>query len=471
MATGPDLSHKAVFDLDVSEISERYRILLDDSPLAVALHGNGRFLYLNRAAVSFLGYDRAEELVGTPVLNIAHPDSVDFFADRVQSLALGELDELPPAEEKFVRRDGVVAECEISARRSGTRVPSVIAVVIRDISEQKRISRLLKQTEERFWKLAESVRDVIFRYRIRPDIKLEYISPSFRDLSGYTPEEAYSDDRLWLKLLHPDDRHLVRRCVRELQSLQSSLALRWIKKDGTIIPVEAKNVSVRNEADGVLVIEGVVREIASINTYNTYDEKLRLVMKDNEALLREVHHRVKNNLQVIMSLLSLESKHAFDRRDKVLFEHVQGRIRSMALVHEAMYDQESISRVDFQRYIRRLVGSYRAGSGTELIDVSCECEPMQLPLDVAVPFGLVVNELLANAYQREFHSGRRGRVQIQVRQAGEIVETTVRDNGVSVSSSFKNQLVSVLVQQLNGLLRVRQHRGNSITVEFPLEIY
>ena len=206
---------------------------------------------------------------------------------------------------------------------------------------------------------------------------------------------------------------------------------------------------------------------------------LRTALHEKEVLLREVHHRVKNNLQVIASLLDLQAETAEDPRVRAAFEESQARLQAIALIHEQLYQGASLARLDATNYLRRLstclFETYGPSDGR--ITLELEVEKIALELNVAIPCGLMLNELLSNALKHAFPGGRPGTVTITLRQEppGTCI-LTVRDTGVGLPASLDIrqtdslglQLVSLLIEQLGGTLTLARGSGTTVILTFPL---
>ena len=209
------------------------------------------------------------------------------------------------------------------------------------------------------------------------------------------------------------------------------------------------------------------------------EEQLIASLQEKEMLLQEIHHRVKNNLQVISSLLSLQASYIESEEIQEIFKDSQHRVRSMALVHEKLYRSEDLARIDLAEYIRNLAtflfGSYRTTSGRITLEV--QADDVFLGIDAAVPCGLMLNELISNALKHAFPDGRSGQLRVELRRnAVRQVSLTVRDNGVGLPPGFNlletdslgMQLVGTLADQLNGTLEIHSQGGTEFIITFPL---
>ncbi len=212
------------------------------------------------------------------------------------------------------------------------------------------------------------------------------------------------------------------------------------------------------------------------------EKRIQNQLAEKEILLKEIHHRVKNNLQIIVSLLRLQSGSVDNAQMKEILKESRERVRSMALVHEKLYHTEKLADIDFSEYIRNLVEelskAYR--SDNKVIDINLECESVSLEIDYAVPCGLVVNELISNAMKHAFPDERKekGNIHIILKKNGNQVELEVADNGVGLSSEFNPReadslglkLIYILVEdQLGGRVELNLEKGTAFKILFRLK--
>ncbi len=219
---------------------------------------------------------------------------------------------------------------------------------------------------------------------------------------------------------------------------------------------------------------GVVCAALNIDQRKLDEERLRASLAEKEVLLKEVHHRVKNNLQIISSLLALQASEASDADTRRLFEESQGRIRSMALIHEQLYQSNELSRIDFSEYVRRLCENLRESSGAFIgqVSLSLDVDSAPLPLNLAIPCGMILNELISNAIKHAFPSGQRGEIQVAFHFEGSQYVLSVSDNGAGMpattsQTSLGLKVVQALARQLGGELRVDNRLGAGFTIVFP----
>lgn len=208
------------------------------------------------------------------------------------------------------------------------------------------------------------------------------------------------------------------------------------------------------------------------------EEQIKNSLKEKEVLLKEIHHRVKNNLQIILSLLDLQVESLEDGNILRMYQDSKDRIRSMALIHENLYQSEDLAHIDMEGYIESLIGYLWSAYGTPSTPVSPQLrvEDISLGIDMAIPIGLILTELFSNALKYAFPSGRKGEIFIQLQPGdGNTISLVFRDNGVGFppdvaplsQQSLGLQLVNLLTQQLNGAVEIGGSAGVSFTFSFP----
>jgi two-component sensor histidine kinase len=207
------------------------------------------------------------------------------------------------------------------------------------------------------------------------------------------------------------------------------------------------------------------------------EEQIKASLQEKEVLLKEIHHRVKNNLQVISSLLYLQSKNIQDRQTLEMFQDSHYRVRAMALVHERLYQSQDLARIDFAEYVRSLANHlFRSyGVNTNVIQLKINVHNVFLGVDMAIPCGLIINELVSNCLKHAFPGGRGGEIQIEL-PADDDGQCTlvVSDNGVGCpedldfrdTGSLGLQLVNMLVEQLEGTIELDRGGGTAFEIRF-----
>ncbi len=244
-------------------------------------------------------------------------------------------------------------------------------------------------------------------------------------------------------------------------------------KDGIAFPVE---VSLRLiDIGGARYHQAIIRDIRE---RKRAEKRILDALREKEVLLREIHHRVKNNMQVISSLLRLQSARFTEAEVREAFLESQGRIKSMALVHEKLYMTKDLSRIDFADYIKSLTSTIFASHEEDgRIALKLDLDKVYLDINTAVPCGLILNELILNALKHAFPNNRRGRIRVELREnEKEIIRLTVRDDGIGLPEGCKPgkveslgfQIIALLAEQLRGWIDVRREGGAAISLWFKL---
>ncbi len=293
---------------------------------------------------------------------------------------------------------------------------------------------------------------------------------------GYRPEEMKGLRVPDLRA--PQSRPQFEATMREAER-QGGLVFETLhqRRDGTVFPVE---VSLR-----ILIIDGVRYHqaiIRDVSERKKVEDRILDTLREKDVLLREIHHRVKNNMQVISSLLSLQSERFPDAAVREAFRESRDRIKSMALVHEKLYQTKDLSRIDFSDYIKSLTSFlFRTYQTDETrIVLKLDLDRTSLDINAAIPCGLILNELILNALKHAFPGDRKGEIAVGLHESeGGSIRLTVRDNGIGFpegvdiahTDTLGLQIISLLTDQLDGRVEVRRNGGTVFTLSFKLPKY
>ncbi len=260
------------------------------------------------------------------------------------------------------------------------------------------------------------------------------------------------------------------------QSLLGDQEHLLLAKSGARVPVHWAGSELHG-AGGEL--QGIVCAALNIAERKQAERQLRASLEEKEVLLKEVHHRVKNNLQIISSLLALQARETADPAVRRLFEESQGRIRSMALIHEQLYQSGELAQINFAEYARRLCAHLvESTADAQRVRLNLAVDPIPLPLNCAIPCGMILNELISNALKHAFPGDRPGEIEVQFTLDEGRNRLIVRDNGVGLDSataraktgSLGLKVVDALVKQISGRLTIESAAGATFTIEFAADI-
>ena len=340
-----------------------------------------------------------------------------------------------------------------------------VAVTLRDISRRKHDehARLIAS-------MVASSNDAIMAQSV--DGLIESWNVGAERLYGYTAEEAIGRSRAMIvppDLLDPVDA-LVERLTRG-ERVEDVEAVRR-RKDGVLIDVSIRLSPIRNDAGVLTGISAIGRDITAAKEA---DRRLKASLLEKEILLKEVHHRVKNNLQVISSLLNLEAGRLTNPEAVTALRASQSRVRSIAAFHEGVYQAHDLANVDMARYLADLLRGLRAtyGSSGDGVTTKLTAAGVVLSADLAIPCGLIVNELTTNAFKHAFPGGR-GSVDVSLQREGDRYTLRVADDGVGLPERFELtsltslglQLVQTLSEQVGGTVGIE--RGSAAGVAFSV---
>lgn len=262
----------------------------------------------------------------------------------------------------------------------------------------------------------------------------------------------------------------------DLRAIESagSVELGCRRADGREIPV-LFSASVLTDPDGQDL--GFVCIARDITKLKDAENQMRASLNEKEVLLKEIHHRVKNNMQVISSLLNLQGKQIRDEQARSIFHDSQNRVKSMALIHESLYQTDDLSHIDFAEYLRKLITHISRSYQTqaENIKMKVNIGDIALGVDMAVPCGLIINELISNSLKHAFPAGRGGEILIDLTARDGGYKLTLSDDGIGLpkdldierAKSLGLKLVRTLTEQLRGEFSCTNGHGTKFEISFP----
>jgi PAS domain S-box-containing protein len=301
-----------------------------------------------------------------------------------------------------------------------------------------------------------------------------YLNRRCIEIIGCAPEEALGDR--WLSFVHPDDRDRVLTSLKianqtakpyteEFRFQRPPEKMRWLY---------LRKAPIFSEQGELIGYTGTVEDITK---QKLTEEQIKASLYEKEALLKEIHHRVKNNLQIISSLIYLQSQRIEDVSVRQIFEDSQSRISSMALVHDSLYRSQDFACVDLSEYVQMLTANlfqtYRIQPDLVKLLVNVD-EGVVVSLDRAIPCGLILNELMTNALKHGFSNGQTGEITVILKSHHLAIHLIVENDGNSLPESFELQkirsmglrLVNALVSQLHGQFEVEKTAKTRFKVTF-----
>jgi len=335
--------------------------------------------------------------------------------------------------------------------------------------ERRRAEKAFRRSEMRFQRAVESFPDGFVIY----DAERRF---QFANGKGLVLSGSHQD-----QILGRRDEDIFPREIVEiyLPSLVKAQETRQTQVLECVLPMPAGSrmyhltyVPLVEEGDKTFQILGIVRDITD---QKLFEDQLKDSLQERETLLSEVHHRVKNNLQVVSSLLNLQAGKIRITEAVEALRESQNRIKSMALIHEKLYQTGTLSRIDIGEYIRDLAVRLSHSYAVARVGMEFDLATAYLTVDKAIPCGLILNELVSNALKHAFPAGKEGTVFIQLRSLGDATFVLgVRDNGIGLpddldfsrSPSLGMQLVQTLSSQLDGRVTLDRDGGTTVSVTF-----
>jgi len=345
--------------------------------------------------------------------------------------------------------------------------------IARDITERKKAQEKLKESEEKFRSITEQISDMI--YLTNDKGVIGYVSPAVSTIFGYSPHEM--EGRIFMQFLHESDipralSHFQKAIVSGLPSMNVELKMKH--KDGTIFTGELTGQHYKTKN-----INGTIGVISDVTERKQAEERIKKELQENKVLLREVHHRTKNNLQTINSLLQLQQDTIKTKADAIKsFEVSQDRIRTMAQAYEILLGSEYMSDVKLGEYLTLLAGQLKRNYDTyNKVNISFSLDDVQFATEKLSKIGLIVNEILTNALKYAFIGRDKGKISIELKDTKDHIKIKISDDGIGIPknidihnpASLGLSLVDLLLEEFDGTFSVDRKKGTSFTLEIPKE--
>lgn len=462
------------------ESEERLRTIVEASLDAIiAVNAEGRLVLFNGAAQELFQYPE-EEVLNQPVDILLREEIGKIHQERLVKFlkrGVGRCGHIGKRMEKlFRRKDGSRFEAEVSM--SGGRLDGLrlVVLVIHDITERKQTEEALRRAEENF---RRSLDDSPLGVRIvTTEGETIYANRAILDIYGYDGIDELRATPV-IKRYTPESfaEFQIRREKRKRgDSAPSEYEIRIIGKDGEIrhLQVFRKKILWDGERQFQVIYHDITERKSA-------EEALHASLREKEILLSEIHHRVKNNMQVISGLLDLQMRTSKNPELIAMFHESQSRIRSMALIHEKLYGSKDFARIDMADYVRtlsrELFQSHKINPGEIDLIIQTDGE-VYVDISKAIPCGLILNELISNALKHAFPGDGPGEINIIIRETKNIeIKIVVRDNGsglpddvdINKPRTVGLHLVKGLVKnQLDGQIEFRRDNGTEFRIKFPL---
>lgn len=451
--------------------SKKYEFNIESSPEAIIIADyHGKIVDVTRRYCEITGYSKTELLHGN-ISNIKFKTGSKItFREIWNELNLNK--PLSAIYGNLTLKNG--NEIYISAQSSQvfSQGQPLILILIHDITQQEKTEQLLKESEEKYKTLFNSNPD----YRILLNQDMELIELNDAAIKTVGPhfdqyKEIFMDE---IGKIHPvDDPEKLKKNVKKIISLNQSgpLSNKLIDKNGNTEWFEIYITPIKIE-EKIIGYQGTGHDITNLKIA---EKELKNSLLEKEILLREIHHRVKNNMQIISSLLNLQSSFIQDPKAIEAFHESQTRIKSMAMVHEQLYQSGDLTQISIRDYILKLVNNlfYSYGVRKDQITLVTEISDIKLNLETVLPCGLILCEVISNSLKYAFPEGEEGEIRIRLEFMDDTLHLTISDNGIGLTEndylenkSLGMQLIQTLTNQLDGELELDIEQGTQYKISF-----
>lgn len=491
-----DITEAKRTQMILQEREENYKSLIEHTPDGIMIHNDkGDVLYANPAALHLMGIQSLNEIGTTNLFSYVTPDYHDKIRNRKEDIISGK--DIPFMEIQIRRPDGKVFETEVKTSRITYKGEPAVEVVMHDIAFQRQAERdkiRLQLEEESNRELKREIAAHI-RTRQRLNANQKYVrmlidssldmifacdeegritefNTSAQNIFGYTPEEVMGKD---ISILYADKIHSDQ--IGELIFSDGNYTgeAEHLRKDGSTFAAFVNASLLKNDKGEIIGTMSISRDITRIKEA---EEQLKKSVHEKELLLKEIHHRVKNNMQVISSILKLQSAYVNDPKVVELLDECRNRITSMAFIHATLYMKKDFANINFAEYVSNIASNLQQSyvSSDKKILLRLDVPDFNLHIDDAIPCGLIINELLTNSFKYAFAKKKSGQVGISVKLKKENVILAIWDDGAGFpktvnyrdTPSLGLQLVNSLTEQIGGKLKMesRKNEGTRFIIAF-----
>lgn len=474
-------------EAELKESQEKYRDLVELLPQSVfETDLKGNITFANQFAFDFFGYTPDDVELGLNIIRIIVPEDHHRMKKNIQSVISGK--RTGDIEYTALKKDGTQVLVLIYADAICCEdKPVGLRGIVVDITERKKAEEALRKSERELNAIIDG--SPIPQFVIDKHHHVTHWNKALEKYSKIKAEEIIGTNNHWWAFYAKE-----RPCLADLLVMGAIKEIpEWyegkyneskfgegIYEATDFFPKIGDNgkwlyftaTTIKDDEDNVI---GAVESLEDVTDRLMAEKELKSSLEEKNLLLQEIHHRVKNNMQVISSLINLQSAQAHDERDRDLFFASRDRVRSMAKIHEKLYASENLAEINFSEYMQSLVSElFIAYEVLPRIKWKMDVEDVLLGVDTAVPSGLIMNELITNSIKHAFPGDMGGEITITLHSSDETILMGVSDNGVGLASEidFKDtqtlgfRLVNSLVQQLEGTIDLERNHGTAFSIEF-----
>ena len=458
-------------ELSLKESEARYRLIVDKNPLSIFLVRDGRLIYGNSAAAEKMGLSSPDDIIGMDIEKRIHPDDLATIRERSKRVLSGEVN--PRAEIRILRPDGSLHLTESESFPITLSDGPAMLIIGKDITEQRKLEKEISLNLDKYRTVADFTYD--WELWLDPDGHMIYCSPSCERITGYTRDEFINNPRLLHEIILPGDLHspcLTEKDVPELP-VSNETEFRIIKKDGSVRWIGHACRAVYDNSGKFTGRRGSNRDITERMDYY---EKINSLLKEKELLLREVHHRIKNNMNTISGLLMLQAASSGNDAVVTALNDAQSRVQSMMIMYDKLYRSEDYRKMAVKEYLEKFIDEiFVIFENSRGVKIEMDISDFILDTKILFPIGIIINELITNAFKYAFPDGSDGVIKVMVKKVNNEVSISISDNGKGIpeeivsskTGGFGLSLVAALAEQIGGELNITKSNGTTVEIVFP----
>jgi PAS domain S-box-containing protein len=500
-----DITDLKTIDQQLRVSEEKFRSIVEFSQEGILIVAdNYRISYVNEKLCEMLGYEESR-FIDADFREFLTEKSLDLVVDRYLKRRKGK-EVKARYEIELIKQDGSIMEAEISNAiiKDAENIRTITQVL--DITQRKRDEKVQKalysiasavntapDLDDLFSQIKLYLQQVIdttnFLVVLYDDkrnlLSLNYNVDEKDDFKSFPPGKTLTNYVIQTgKSLLADDKKAKELEDKGLVELVGTASKIWMgvplriksKIIGVVVVQSYDDPHLYSEKD-LEIMEIISYEIAQAIQHKKTEQEIKASLREKEILLKEIHHRVKNNLQIISSLLNMQSREIKDTHMIKLFRESQNRVKSMAIIHHKLYENEDITNVDFNSYIRSLSNhlfhSFKVDSGK--IRLLLEVDDFILDVTQAIPLGLIINEIISNSIKYAFPENMTGEIRIKAeRSSNGLCNLIISDNGIGIKKGLKKtnsmgiNLIDIFVNQIHGNLDLDTSKGVTYKISFQV---
>ena len=470
-----DITERKKEEIQLKKSEQHFRNVVESAAdVIITTDAEGNILSYNDSMENIFGYSK-EEIIGAKLTVLMQDKHKNLFTNEIENI---KSHAKHPNVNKTIKKTGI--------RKDGTKFPfegslstwksaenNYFTIIIRDITNVEQVTEALSASEEKYRAFFESDPD----YAILIDSKgvIADVNHAAMQISGLSKEELVGKSFRDLNIFHEDELALHQKKFSKVLRREKIVPYeaRIINKKGSVIWVlnSSTTITKDDKINYVLVIGSDISELKNAEI------KLKSSINEKEVLLKETHHRVKNNLQIISSLLNLQELYVKEDPTAVnVLKESKNRVLSMAMIHEMLYQSTNLSHINIPNYIENLISNlvYSYGYKSNIKTV-LNVEEIMLNIETSIPVGLIIGELVSNSLRHAFPHNQEGKITLSLKVCNNGYNLVISDDGVdlppkfdfrNVESTLGLKLVNSLVEQLDGSIELDKNHGTQFTIKF-----